>query len=189
MRDSRFALHYWGGRLRGGWEMMQPGADGWDCPSAQTGCQDATSCTPQRGEVGPHIHELSYVALGRAERRVSTRIPRRAPHKWAISCTSVENSSAGCIPERSVIFPPCERPFAGAIRSEHGRGHQSDDFHALLDHQGCGKGRWSRSLCGVLNRRPAERRLAVSGIRTWSGRKVRSLPACGQRDDLTQTNC
>src|ERR1022692_2020983 len=98
--------------------MMQPGADVWNCRSAQTGCQDATSCTPQRGEVGPHIHELSYVALGRAERRVSTRIPRRAPHKWAISCTSVENSSAGCIPERSVIFPPYERPFAGAILSE-----------------------------------------------------------------------
>src|SRR5580704_3270007 len=24
----------------------------------------------------------------------------------------------GCIPDRSVIFPPCERPFAGAILSE-----------------------------------------------------------------------
>jgi len=30
----------------------------------------------------------------------------------------VENSSAGCIPASSVIFPPCERPFAGAILSE-----------------------------------------------------------------------
>ena len=46
---------------------------------------------------------------------------RRSPRcniSWAISCTSVENSSAGCIPESSVIFPPYERPFAGAIRSE-----------------------------------------------------------------------
>lgn len=36
---------------------------------------------------------------------------RRSP-RWsiscAISCTSVENFSAGCIPERRVIFPPKE---------------------------------------------------------------------------------
>jgi len=40
---------------------------------------------------------------------------RRSPRwsiSWAISCASVENSSAGCIPESNVIFPPCERPFA-----------------------------------------------------------------------------
>ena len=46
---------------------------------------------------------------------VSVRRSPRWSISWAISCTSVENSSAGCIPERSVIFPPCERPFAGAM--------------------------------------------------------------------------
>jgi hypothetical protein len=30
----------------------------------------------------------------------------------------VENSSAGCIPESKVIFPPKDKPLAGAIRSE-----------------------------------------------------------------------
>ena len=46
---------------------------------------------------------------------------RRSPRcsiSWPISCTSVENSSAGCIPESSVIFPPCEKPLAGPIFSE-----------------------------------------------------------------------
>jgi hypothetical protein len=33
-------------------------------------------------------------------------------------CSRVENSSAGCIPESRVIFPPRDKPLAGAIRSE-----------------------------------------------------------------------
>jgi hypothetical protein len=49
---------------------------------------------------------------------VSVRRSPRWSISWAISCTSVENSSAGCIPDSNVILPPCERPFAGAILSE-----------------------------------------------------------------------
>jgi hypothetical protein len=49
---------------------------------------------------------------------VSVRRSPRCNISWAISCTSMENSSSGCITNSRVILPPCERPFAGAILAE-----------------------------------------------------------------------
>ena len=65
---------------------------------------------PQRPWLRPRVHEPVSWSSFYVRRDVSI--------SWAISWTRVENSSAGCIPESRVIFPPWERPFAGAIRSE-----------------------------------------------------------------------
>ena len=66
-----------------------------------------------------HNHKGHSLGFGLAHLFV-VRV-RRSPRcniSCAISCTSVENSSAGCIPVSRVILPPKDKPLAGAIRSE-----------------------------------------------------------------------
>ena len=123
-----------------------------------------------------HNESNGFGSVSRTCLVVSERRWLRCSISWASSCANVANSSAGDWPGSSVILPPWDRPFAGAMRSE----TQHDAFTAANPSQKRRATTYYPSL-GIPRRRQE---------RSSDGRSRAALPATidrhGDRRSLTR---